>query len=132
MCTGVAMRTLIDNEGAAEFVHIELVRTEQPDEIDLALARAVENARHIAAVDEAEIERANARGRGMQHIETDPTAFCWCTCRADGAAVARDLRGDMQDRRAIRARQRTGADDDHRTLRILQNFREGMAAIGDS
>src|SRR6185312_8475794 len=113
MRANIAMRTLIDDEGAAEFVHIELVRAEQPDE----LHAAAENAGHVLAFDEAEIERANARCRGMQHIETNPAAFCRCARRTDSAAVARDFRGEMEDSGTVRTRERAGADDDHRALR---------------
>src|SRR3954469_21790421 len=58
VCTGIAMRALIDNKRIGEAVHIELVGAEQINEIDIALARAVENAGHVAAAvarQEAEI-----------------------------------------------------------------------------
>ena len=68
MRAGIAMAALIDDEGAAEMADVELVGAEQIDEIDLALLRAVDDARHIAAAlarHEAEIER---RRRGCAAV----------------------------------------------------------------
>ena len=46
---GIAVMALIDDEGVAEPVHVELVGAQQPDQADLARAGAVKDSGCIAA-----------------------------------------------------------------------------------
>ena len=67
----------------------------------------------------------------MQNIEAVPAAVCCIAGRTDHAGIAGDPRRQTERGRTIGAGQNTGAQNDHRTLGILQHFGKGMAAIGD-
>ena len=50
MGAGIAMAALIDHKGAAQMGDIEFVGAQKIDKVDLALLRAIDNARHVAAM----------------------------------------------------------------------------------
>src|SRR5580692_4811416 len=129
MRTRIAMRALIDDEGLAQRARVDLVRAEHIYKVDLAFRSAIENARHIAALDETEIERGDAACGGVQHIESVPAAFGNAASGTDHARLTRELRGERKDRRAIGPRNRAGTENEHGALRVFQHFREVMTAI---
>ena len=93
----VAMRALIDHEGARR--HLDLVGTEQEQHVERAWlehAGDVETARSFRAFlrDEAEIETADARGGRMKHAEPVPAL-------TDGTERLRRLDGLRQNRGAV-------------------------------
>jgi hypothetical protein len=109
MRTGIAMRALIDDERACEPRHVDLIHAEQEDELDVALGRAVEDSVRVAAIahgNEAEIERAGARGGCVQHVEPVPAAFGGRAGGTDHPGRCSDALREMLDRRAIGARER--------------------------
>ena len=62
------MAALIDDEGVAEPLGVDLVGAEQIDDIDLALLGTGENRLDVPALfarHEAEVEAGDARRRGM-------------------------------------------------------------------
>ena len=62
----IAVVALIDYERLTQSIHINFIGTQQPDKVDLARARARDNARHIPAAfagQEAHIQAANAGRR---------------------------------------------------------------------
>ena len=127
----IAMAALIDDECLAEFGHVEFVGAEQIYKVDLAFGCTIENAGHVAALDEAEIERGNTARCRMQHIESIPAAFGDRARGADHAGVGSDPCSEFQYRSAIGARQRAGAEDQHRALGVFQNFRKCMCSVRD-
>ena len=75
---------------------IEFVGAERIDEVDVALLRAVDDGGDVAptlAGHEAEIERGETTGGGVQDVETVPAAFGGRTGRTNHAGV----RGDLGD-----------------------------------
>ncbi len=134
MRAGVAVRALIDDERAREPRHVDLIDAEQEDELDVALRRAVEDRVRVAAVgarQEAEIERADARGGRVQHVESVPAAFGGRSGGTDHAGGRGDALREAQDRCAIGAGERALAQDQHRPLGVAQHLREGVRAGGD-
>ena len=123
MRAAVAMGADIDDEGAGRDVDLVGAEQEQrrrarrPPPSAAALSPPV--ARH-----EAEIERADARGRGVQHAEAVPAVL-------HRAAADRGLGGERGDRRAVRPRQRALPSDDQRPLGLLQRFGERMPPGGE-
>jgi hypothetical protein len=75
MRTGIAVMALIDHEGLAETVHVNLIGAEQIDDVDFALLRPVHDATDVAAAiarHEAKLEATDPRRRIMQQIEAVP------------------------------------------------------------
>ena len=110
---GVAVMALIHHKRiGADARRVELVGAEQPQHIDAAIQhlrqRLAVGARH-----KAEIQRADARGRGVQHVEAVPLRRQRADRRGQPPAGG-------QHRRAIGPRQRGLADDDHRLLGVAQ------------
>ena len=96
MRAAVAMRADIDDEGARR--DVDLVGAEQEQHIERAGLRHLRRASMPpCARHEADIERADARGRGVQHREAVPAVL-------DGADRARGLR-----RQRERSRRRPAA-----------------------
>ncbi len=52
MGAGIAMAALVDDEGAAQPVDLEFIGAQQVDQLNLALLRALHDARDIAAIRE--------------------------------------------------------------------------------
>ena len=95
----IAVAALIDDEGLAEPLHVDLVGAEEIDDFDFAGTGGVEHGPDVEtafARDEAEIEAADARGRRMQHIEAIPGRF-----RLDRADGDGRLGGERKHRRAV-------------------------------
>ena len=63
MGAGIAMAALIDDEGAAQMRDIGFVGAQEIDRMDLALIRAVHDARHIAAALAGQEPRSSAATR---------------------------------------------------------------------
>ena len=102
MGAAVAMAPLIDDEGLAEPVRIDLVGAEQVDHIDLALLRAIEDRVNVPAPfarHEAEVEAGDAGGCGVQHAEPVPADV-----RLHRAHGHRRLGGERQHGGAVRPR----------------------------
>src|SRR3546814_3662022 len=76
---GIAMAALVDHEGRTELRGVDLVGAEQIDRLDLARLRAGEDAGDVLAAifrgHEAEVERTDAGGSGMQHAEAVPAVL---------------------------------------------------------
>ena len=124
MGAAVAMAPLIDDEGLAEPVRIDLVGAEQVDHIDLALLRAFEDRVNVPAPfagHEAEVEAGDAGGGGVQHAEPVPADV-----RLHRAHGHRGLGGERQDCGAVRPRESRLTDDDQRPLGAFDLLEEGM------
>ena len=129
MGAAVAMAPLIDDEGLAEPVRIDLVGAEQVDHIDLALLRAIEDRVNVPAPfagHEAEVEAGDAGGGGVQHAEAVPADVGLDRAHGHGC-----LGGERQDCGAVGPRKRRLADDDQRPLGALDLLEEGMIAAGE-
>ena len=83
---------------------------------DAAICRVFKRA---LARHEAEIERADARRRVVQHAIAVPAVL-------HGAEIDRGLGGQRRDRRAVGARKRPGADQHQRTLGLAQRVGKGV------
>ena len=127
MRAGIAMVTLVDDEGIAECAHVDLVGTEKIDQLDLALGGTVEDPGDVTPVltrDKPEIQPADPRRRLVQDIEAVPV-------RGDGAEFFRHRARQRHYLGAIGAGQRRLADDNHRPLGRLQHLGEGALAVGE-
>src|SRR5262249_36106867 len=119
----------IDDESLPEPSHVDLVRAEQIDELDLAVARGIEHGFDVEpafAGDESEIEPANPGGGGVQHIESVPAEI-----RFDCAHRLSGLGGKREDGSAIGTGKGCLPQDQHWPLSALELIQEGMLAIGD-
>ena len=100
MCAAIAMAALIDDEGAAEPRHVDLVGAEQIDDVDLAAAGRVEH--------RVDIEAALARARNPDR-DRRPARRRVCStlkpfqprCGLERAHGDRGLGGECQHRRAV-------------------------------
>ncbi len=109
----IAMMSLIDDEGlAADAIGVELVGAEQPHDVDAA-AHHLREALRSRSRHEAEIECADPRGGGVQHVEAMPLG-------AERPDFARQRPGGGEHRRAVRTRHRRRAENDHRPLGRVQ------------
>ena len=125
----IAVAALIDDEGAAQPIHVDLVGAEQIDDLDCPLACRIENGAYIEAAwrrDEAEIEARHASSGAVQHIEAIPGDG-----RLDRAHPHRGLGGKGQHRCPVGPRQRCLTEDHHRSLGAFKLFHESMRAVGD-
>ena len=116
------MMALVDDERVgADAGGVELVGTQQPQHIDAAVQHCVK-ALAVRARQEAQIERTDTRGGGVQHVEAVPV----------GGQRA-DLRGEApgggEDRGAVGTGQRALPDDDHRLFRVAQRLGEVVRAV---
>ena len=124
MGAAVAMAALIDDEGVAEPLRVDLVGAEQIDDIDLALLGAVEDRLDVPAPfarHEAEVEAGDARGGGVQHAEAIP-AESGLTAPMAIAALAASASTAAPSGRASAA----WPDDHERPLRAFDLFEERM------
>ncbi len=117
----IAMRALINHEGPVR--HVDLVDAKQEGHVQRTRLQHLTRRQTALARHEADIERTDLRGLGMEDIEAVPVL-------ADGADRLRDLRGERENRGAVGAIERTLADDDHRALGLgkplLEHLREGF------
>ena len=111
----------IDDEGARR--DVDLVDAEQEQNVERAGRRHLPRGQAALPRHEAEIERADARGRAVQHAIAVPAVL-------HRAEIDRGLGGERSDRRAVGARQRAGADQHQRTLGLAQHVGEGVAGDG--
>src|SRR6478672_12927795 len=110
MGAAVAVAPLIDDEGLAKQVGVDLVGAEQVDHIDLALLGPIENSFDVPAPlarNQAEIEARNAGGGGMQYAEPVPADVRLHRTHSDCR-----LCSEGKHRGSVGARKRGLADDD--------------------
>ena len=113
MRAAVAMGALVDHEGAGR--DLDLVRAEVEEHVHIALRHRL-GVQAPLARHEAEIERADAGGGGVQDREAVPAILH----RAD---VASELRRGREHREAVGTGERALPHDDQRTLGGLRAFR---------
>ncbi len=118
----VAVGADIDDEGAGR--HVDLVGTEEEEHVERALLRHRGGVERALARHKADLKRTDARGRGVQHAVAVPALL-------DDAKLDGGLRRQRRDSRAVRPRQRAGAEDDHRTLGRFKRLREAVLAASE-
>ena len=120
MRAAIAMRADVNHEGAG--FDGDFVGAEVEDEIERAGLRHRARIQPARARREAEIERADARGRRMQDREAVPAV-------AETAEPLRGLSGERERRLAVVARQSALPDDDEQLLSRLCGADELQTAI---
>ncbi len=110
MRAAVAMGADIDHEGAIR--HFYLIRAEQEQHVERTEGRHLCEVEAAFARRKADIERARARSRILQHGKAVPAVL-------ERACACRDLGRQRQRRRAIMPRKRAGADQHDRMLGAL-------------
>ena len=116
---------LVDHEGLAQALGVDLVGRQQIDSGDLALLATGQDALDVAAArtrHQAEIEAADARRSGVEHGKAVPVL-------AHGAELVSKLARQRQNRGAVLAGERAHADDDQRVLGGLELLEEAMPAV---
>ncbi len=122
MRAAVAMGADIDHEGAVR--RLDLVGAEQKQHIERAERRHLRRAQAASARRKADIERADPRGRIVQHRKTVPAVL-------DRADIERQALRQREDRGSVMPPSRPGADQHDRILGALQHVGEGMLAGGE-
>ena len=123
MGAGIAVMALVDHEGLAQPLGVDLVGRQQIDRGDLALLAAGQDALDVAPArtrHQAEIEAADARRRGVEHGKAVPVL-------AHGAELVGKLARQRQNGGAVLAGERAHADDDQRVLGGLELLEEADA-----
>jgi hypothetical protein len=115
----VAVRTDIDDEPARR--DVDLVGAEQEENVERAGRHHLPRAQSALPRHKAEIERADARGCRVQDAIAVPAVL-------DGAELDRRFGRQRRDRRAVRARESVGADNEQRVLGLAHRVGEAVAA----
>ena len=126
---GVAVVSLIDDEGFAQPSGVDLVGAQKIDNFDPAFLGALEDVFGIAAVlarHEPQVQPADPGRRRVQDVEAVPAPL-----GVDQAVAFGDLAGQSQNYRPVAPGQGALAKDQHRPFRLLQDLGEIMAAAGD-
>ena len=119
---GVAMMALVDHERiGADLRGVELVGAEQPQHVHAAVQH-MRQALAVCAGHKADIQRADAGRRGVQHVEAVPVG----RQRTD---LRRQAPAGRQHRGAVRTRQRRLADNDHRMFCVAQDLGKVVRAV---
>src|SRR5215470_3223633 len=115
---------LIDHEGRAELVRVDLVCAQQIDHVDLAFGGAVEDTAEVAPAlprHESDIEPAHPGRRHMEDVEAVPAV-------ADERVALRELARAAEDSGTVAAQERALAQDQHRCRGGFEGFRPGMGS----
>ena len=119
---GIAMVALVDHEGlGADARGVELVGREQPEHVHPAAHHGIE-VLAVRAGQEAEVERADAAGGRVQHVEAMPV-------RHQHPGLCCKLPAGREDRGAVGPGDGALAHDQHRALGIAQHACKVVAAV---
>jgi hypothetical protein len=111
MGPAVAMSADVDHERAR--FNLDLVCTQVDEHVERACLRHGQRIKPVLARHEAEIQPADARGRGMQHVKAVPPSL---TTPADEGGLGES----SQQRDAVRPDESAGTDNHHGLRRVFR------------